>query len=226
MTLAELIRRFRVLSRDTVDKPYLFSKEDITMWLNDAAREAAIRARLIRDSVTAGVAKIDYTLDKQVYELHPSVFEIIAIRRWRPDGKRGHPIYLRSPEWMDRNVCHWRTDPLRYRHDNFAIQNDRTIELVTEYEAGDVIWLDCYRTPLGPMRGDGDEPEFHEMHHEYLVQWALHRAFSVPDADMFDSERSKDAEKEFTKYFGIRPDADARRSTREDDVQHNYPVLL
>lgn len=224
MNLAELIRRFRVLAGDTIPNPYMVSDPDIIMWLNDAQREASIRGRLIRDHLTAGVARFDYEVGKQVYYLHPAVFEIIALRRYRP-ADRSHPIYLRSPEWMDRNACHWREDPIRYRHDNFAVQDDKTLQLVTEYEAGDYITIDCYRTPLVLMKGMGDEPEIAEIHHEYLVQWALHRAFSVPDADLFDPNRSKNAEREFTKYFGIRPDSDARRSTRSDEIQHNYPML-
>lgn len=225
MTLTELIRRFRLEARDNVAPGYLNTDQDITMWLNDAVREAAIRGRLIRDSVTAGVAKIDYIDGTQVYRLHPSVFEIIAVRLHRPDGKRGHPLYLRSREWLDRNARHWRDDPVRYRHDNFVVQDDTTLELVNTYEPGDAIWLDCYRTPLSPMRAPNDEPEIHEMHHEYLVHWALHKAFSVPDADMMDANRAEKAEREFTKYFGPRPDSDARRSTRTDEVQHNYPML-
>lgn len=226
MTLTELIRRFRVLAKDTVDNPYMASDADVIMWLNDAEREAAIRARLIRDHLTQDVTRIAYVADTQVYQLHPAVFELINVRLVRPDGKRGNPIYLRTPEWLDRNVPHWREDPIRYRHDNFAIQDDRNLQLLTEYEAGDVITLECYRVPLEPMRNGGDEPEIHPMHHEHLVQWALHRAFSVPEADLFDPNRSKDAEDEFTRYFGIRPDADARRATRSDEVQHNYPVFL
>lgn len=224
MKLAELIRRFRVLARDTVNNPPMTSDQDIIMWLNDGQREASIRGRLIRDILTDNVARYVYAAGQNVYTLHPSVFEIIGIRRYPVVG-RGHPVYLRSPEWMDRNVRYWREEPYRYRHDNFAIQDDKTLQFVTEYEDGDAICLDCYRTPLELMKNPGDEPEIAEIHQEYLVQWALHRAFSVPDNDLFDPNRSKDAEREFTKYFGIRPDSDARRSTRSDEVQHNYPML-
>lgn len=226
MTLNELIRRFRVLAKDTVDNPYMASDPDVIMWLNDAVREAAIRGRLIRDHITEGVTRIQYVVGTQVYPLHQSVFELISVRRHRPDGLRGNKIHLRTPEWLDRNVPCWREDPARYRHDNFAIQDDTTLQLLTEYEADDIIVLECYRTPLELMRNGGDEPEIHQMHHEYLVHWALHCAFSVPDADLYDPERSVNAEREFTKYFGRRPDADARRSTRSDEVQHNYPIFF
>jgi hypothetical protein len=53
------------------------------------------------------------------------------------------------------------------------------------------------------------------------VHWALHRAYGIQDADTFDKDRSDKAEKQFTDYFGPRPDADLRRSTRTDEVQHN-----
>ena len=63
------------------------------------------------------------------------------------------------------------------------------------------------------------EPEIHQAHHEHLIQWALHRAFSVPDSELFDPDRARLAEEEFTAYFGPLPDSDMRRKTRED-VQH------
>ena len=47
MTLADLIRRFRVLADDKV-QPYLWADEDVIDWLNDAQAQAAVRGRLLR----------------------------------------------------------------------------------------------------------------------------------------------------------------------------------
>lgn len=59
-----------------------------------------------------------------------------------------------------------------------------------------------------------------QTHHPHLVEWALHKAFSVPDAEFFDPNRAQIAEAKFIDYFGERPDSDLRRITREDVPQH------
>ena len=66
---------------------------------------------------------------------------------------------------------------------------------------------------------------FHKAHHEHLIDWALHRAFSVPDAETFDQHRADLAERAFTEYFGLLPDSDMRRITRHDVVHHNTVYL-
>ena len=66
---------------------------------------------------------------------------------------------------------------------------------------------------------------FHKAHHEHLIDWALHRAFSVPDSEMFDANRAAQAEEAFTAYFGPLPDSDMRRITRHDVVHHNTVYL-
>lgn len=79
--------------------------------------------------------------------------------------------------------------------------------------------------PAGTVRAavnvDNDKPEIHQAHHRHLVHWALHRAFSKPDADGADPNKAAMAEAAFTKHFGVAPDADLRRSTRSDEVQTN-----
>lgn len=76
------------------------------------------------------------------------------------------------------------------------------------------------------MAGIDDVPEIAAIHHEYLVQWALYRAFSVPDTETFDPNRAAIAEREFTQYFGLRPDSDLRRITREDTPHEVEPWFI
>ena len=83
-----------------------------------------------------------------------------------------------------------------------------------------VLQLEGYRVPLSAMQNDTDKPEINQIHHVHLIQWALHKAFSVPDSEFFDPNRSALAEQQFTDYFGPRPDSDLRRITRED-IPHN-----
>jgi hypothetical protein len=69
------------------------------------------------------------------------------------------------------------------------------------------------------------KPEIHQAHHEHLLQWALHKAFGIPDSDGFDPGRSALAERAFTAYFGPMPDSDLRRETRSDVPHHNILIL-
>lgn len=82
--------------------------------------------------------------------------------------------------------------------------------------AAGVLTIEAYRLPAKVMSAPGHEPEIHEASHEHLIQWALHKAFSVPDSEAFDPQRATKAEDAFTAYFGPLPDSDMRRITRED----------
>ncbi|MNY59466.1 hypothetical protein D3C86_1959210 [compost metagenome] len=107
-----------------------------------------------------------------------------------------------------------------------VVQDDKTLRLAPKPDVAGVLRLEGYRLPIDEMQSDGDEPEIHRAHHRRLVDWALHRAFSVPDADIFDAQRAVNAERAFTDYFGPAPDSDLRRTTRHDQVHHTLPDFL
>ena len=220
MTLEDLIRRFRTLAVDKV-QPYLFADEDVTDWLNDGQRQACIRGRLLREDANPAVCEIALTPGQRTYPLHKSVYEIINARIVPVSG-RSRPVFLASREWMDENMPDWRDEQ---GPAEFAIQDDTSIRVSGAVTAGDKLAIECYRTPLKMLANDTDKPEIHEAHHEHLIQWALHKAFSVVDADTFDPQRSDRSEAAFTNYFGRMPDSDLRRMTREDVPHHNAPIL-
>lgn len=220
MTLEELIRRFRTLAVDNV-QPYLFADEDVTDWLNDGQRQACIRGRLLREDDNQAVCEIALTPGQRTYPLHKAVYEIINARIVPVSG-RSRPVFLASREWMDGNMPDWRDEQGQAE---FAIQDDTSIRVVGVITTGDKLVIECYRTPLKVLANDVDKPEIHEAHHEHLIQWALHKAFSVVDADTFDPQRSDRSEAAFTNYFGRMPDSDLRRMTREDVPHHNAPIL-
>lgn len=219
MTLKDLIRRFRTLSRDQVE-PYFFPDADVRDWLNDAQVQACVRGRLIREDANPAVCRIELDPTKHTYPLHAAVYEIISLRVL-PANDQPRTMHLKSREWLDANEPRWRDlDHPSCR----AIQNDTSIRVVGQVGAGDVLELECYRLPMEPM-GVAEEPEIHAVHHEHLVQWALHKAFSIPDADTFDANRETVAEAAFTRYFGPLPDSDMRRTTRVD-TDHMNEVYL
>lgn len=221
MNLGDLVRRWRVLAKDAV-KPYLCSDDDVTDWLNDAENEACIRGRLIREDQLAEVCQIALTPGTAAYALHPSVYEIHGLRLV-PVAGRTRPLSLVTREWLDAEINDWRTTT---RPAEWVIQDDTRLVIVGLIEASDVLQLDTYRLPLTPMEDEYDTPEIHQTHHVHLIQWALHRAFSIPDNELFDAKRADLAEQEFTAYFGLRPDSDLRRSTRQDVPHYNVSPLV
>lgn len=223
MTLADLILRFRILADDAV-VPYLWADSGVASWMSDGQDQAAMRGRLLLEDANAQVCRITLLAGKHTYVLHPSLYELVNLRvQTASEPYQSKPIKLVSREWLDANVSEWRDlqGELCY-----AIQGDTTIRLVgTPTEAGTLI-IEGYRLPFDPLTGSGDEPEIHAAHHEKLIQWALHRAFGIPDTEVFDPKRSLAAEDEFTKYFGPLPDANLRRITREDVPHVNVGYLI
>ena len=220
MNLGELIRRFRVMANDKAP-PYLVDDEDIVDWLNDAQAQACVRGRLLVAEGDPLLCQIALIPGQSTYPLHRSLHELIDLRVITPTGEV-RKVVLKSREWLDAEVPGWRDCQ---RDCAMAIQTDTGLRLVGKVNAGEVLRLEAYRLPLRPMRDEFDKPEIHGAHHEHLIQWALHKAFSVPDSELFDPNRAAMSERDFTSYFGRLPDSDMRRITREDVPHHNEAIL-
>ena len=220
MNLEDLTRRFRVMADDTNANPPLFKNESIADWLTDAEAQAAIRGRLLLEDANAAVCELAVSAGVHTYALHPKLYELVQLRFKATGMPRSTPVRIVTREWLDSNIADWRdTDDWHERSDHYAIQGETSLRLVpTPTEAG-TVFIEGYRLPLKALASDTDKPEIHEASHEKLIYWALHRAFSVPDSETVDPQRSANAEAEFTRYFGPLPDADLRRSTRHDSQQ-------
>lgn len=216
MTLAQLIAAYRTAANDKVE-PYFVDDDDLVQFFNEAEAEAAVRGRLIHESSNADVCRIDIEAGVDTYALHPKLYEITHLS-FQVDGhSRRAGLKLVSTEWLDAEVRRWR-DLLG--RPEWAVQTDKAIRLVPAPLKDGTLRIEGYRLPFEPMADEDDAPEIGEAHHIHLVQWALHRAFSIPDAEFFDAGRASAAEEAFTAYFGMRPDADLRRITRHDVPHH------
>lgn len=235
MTTDELIALYRVLGDDAAGR-YRLKDADVQLFLVEAEQEAAIRGRLLFDSVTISVTSgtATYALDEAFYELsHVSFLDTDSVR---------HPIKLVTAEYLDQSSTDdqtrivppagsgyniisgfedWRdstgTPPL------FAIQYDTTLRLAPTPAADGSLLVEGYRLP---MREADDDPEISAIHHAHLVQWVIYRRFSITDEDHFDGQRAIVALAEFERYFGLRPDSDLRRATRHDTPHHVIPFFV
>lgn len=213
MRLGELLSRFRVEANDKV-QPYFNEDADVIVWLNDAVNEACIRARLLHEFANPDICRIAIVAGNSQYILHESLYELTSLRFDPLDDRCNRGIELSSEEMLSKSYYDdWRT---RKGTPCYAIQSDTGLRLVPTPDQDGVLVLEGYRLPLVAMVNMDDAPEINKSHHVHLIQWALHKAFSIPDTEFFDANRAQIAEMKFTEYFGERPDADLRRMTRED----------
>ena len=218
MNLEQLIQQFRVDADDTVTNPPLWADEWIAAWLTEAQAEAAIRGRLLYEADNAAVCQIAVAANAATHDLHKSLFELVHLRFQATGATTSSVLTIKSREELDRIRPGWRDETGTPR---YAVQDDTRITLVPRPEVAGTLHVEGYRVPLKALANDTDKPEIHEAHHRHLVHWALHRAFTKPDADGADPNKAAMAEAAFTKHFGVAPDADLRRSTRSDEVQTN-----
>lgn len=218
MTLEDLIARYRADSHDKELPPFV-TDEELAGYFTEAEREAALRGRLIHESLLSDVCRINVVLGQSVYPLHPALYELDHCA-FKEDGQEARcKVRLVSTEWLDANVRDWRDAEGKPQ---YAVQGDKDVRLIPRPAVAGELILEGYRFPLEPFDADNleAEPEISEAHHANLVQWVLHRAFSIPDSEFFDPARASLAEDEFTRYFGLRPNSDLRRLTREDVPHH------
>lgn len=224
MTLEQLIARFRIDADDLVPNPYHWLDEWLIDWANEAQSEAAVRARLLLDDFTPSLCEIAVVAGQASYPLHPKVYEVATIAFKASGADRRNGLELMSREKLDRMQPGWRDLP--QDTPRFAIQSESRLRLAPIPSQDGQLLLEAYRLPLKALANDNDKPEIHEAHHPYLVQWMLYRAFSRPDSDTRDPGRAAVALDVFERYFGPRPDADLRRSTRHDEAHATVGYFL
>ena len=205
MKLSQLRTQFRSDADDVVANPYLFADADVTMWLNEAETEAALRADLLHDSTTADVCEIAVVAGTSAYSLHAAVNRVTYATFTITDASCPTVLRLIDRIELDRIRPDWRT--LQQPPEHLIVEAGKARLGCIPSDDG-VLAIECYRAPLVAMAADDDVPEIMPASlHRHLVQWALHRAYSRPDTETYDAGRAKAALQEFEHFFGPRPDA-------------------
>jgi hypothetical protein len=223
MTRDQLIQEFRTAASDWLD-PYLVNSYEwdtvwLIRWLEEAQIEACVRGRLLHESENEDVCVVPVSAGTSTYPLHASLYEITHSAFRLVDATQRTPIKLTSTEELDRTVTDWRD---LTGTPEFAVQGEESIRLVPRPNAIGELLLEGYRLPLNSLAISGAvTPEIHAAHHRQLINWLLFRAFSTPKPEIRNMDAALKAEIDFNKYFGMRPDSDLRRITREDVQHHN-----
>lgn len=74
------------------------------------------------------------------------------------------------------------------------------VRFVPVPETAETIALIVYRMPLEDITGAGIDLEIDEQHHEHLLLWMKHRAYSKQDAETFDKGKATEFETRFREY--------------------------
>jgi hypothetical protein len=220
MTLAELIASFRTDADDLVANPYLWTDVELTRWANEAEQEAALRAKLLFDAATTAVCQINIVAGTTSYPLHAKVHDVEHARTIDSGGKVTKLTITDRIE-LERVRPDWRYET---RAPRALIRYDGRIEVDCIPDADYTLRMEVHRLPLVDLVANGDIPEIAPIHHRHLVKWMLHRAYERPDSETRDPDKSARAEKEFTKVFGRRPDADLRRAQQANRPHFNKAV--
>lgn len=220
-----MITRFRTLAGDHGVPPF-YPDSDIRDWLNEAEREAAERARLLTDTTTIAVVRIPLEVGQREYFLHPKVFDVEAVSLQRDTGDRRYPVLRASQadiEWSVNNrpnLSGWGDNFTVYGEASGSGTRGKRIIIDRKPDKPDgFLWVSAVRYPLVDMEDGDDEPEISPRHHDGLVDWALHRAYSTRDMEFGADRRAAAHEAKFIERFGQRADANVMRK----QVRHRAP---
>ncbi len=145
MTLQEIIDTFRELA-DDVAAPELWNDARLTVYANEAEREACRRARLIEDSDTAAVCQIAVVNGTSTYAVDPRV---LFIRRAKL-ASQDHVLGKAHADDLDKFYCGWESNPASTPR-AWTPVGIQKLRLVDSPDADDTLNLKVIRLPLAPM---------------------------------------------------------------------------
>lgn len=193
MTSGDLLALFRREMNDT-EEPQLWSDDDFYSYLTDAQRMFCRKTDNIGDATTPEVVNISVVANTEWYPSHKSILKVRACSRL----DTGADVDVLNREDMAGKNMRFdgRTGPVKaliigmepHRVRVWPVPNeDVTLQLLV------------FRLPLQAITDD-QELEIDEQHHEHLLHWVKHRAYSKQDAEAFDKTKAADFEQKFNAY--------------------------
>ncbi|MCK5919384.1 MAG: hypothetical protein KAG66_00480 [Methylococcales bacterium] len=213
VNLGELLALAR-LRLDDLEEPYLWDDDFLIDSINRAEVEAAERSYLLKDRTMV----LPYTAGQGEVTLDPAVLyveQVTVAGMAKPLlATSVNELNLRSPDWAagtaERPTCYAR--------------EDRQLVLIPTPTLDGELRLVVTRTPLKPMASDGDKPEIDSEHHEALLHFVCHQAYSHNDADGENYDRAKEYLAQFSALFRRRRMARFNRMN-QDHVKNSTLYL-
>ncbi len=205
MKAKELIELFREEADDTSDS-HLWKTAILLRHLDQAQRQAARRARILREAVDPAVCVYDISMGKPFVKLHESVISITHAQFEfylpdNPDEKQVRILRRKHAKDLQGETVGWREED----GDVIAFVTDIQLQQVRLYRnpiiAGK-LRIECERMPLNKIKSIEDCLELEEKYAEDLIYWMLYKAFSKRDAETFDPKRADQYLARFENVFG------------------------
>jgi hypothetical protein len=206
VTLEALVERTHERLDDFGDPPR-FSDENILRYLNQAEREAAERARLLRDSTdldgTTPLCLIDVVAEQRSYLLNRAIFDV----EWVGWEDTQSPLIKTSEDILNRHYPRWRL-ATSGRPPSYFIDVDISQVLrlnLSRIPTGEELQLRliAFRLPLYEKTAT-DETELRAEDDEHLIDWAMYRCYMHRDPDLYDPKKAADCLADFERHFGTR----------------------
>jgi len=210
MTLVELLAAAR-LRLDDVATPYGWSDAELISWLNEAEREACIRARLLAGETTVSVVAGDGQYDLAVTTLYVRRARIAALQRLLQRTDRA-TLDARHADWQATTG-----DPTHY------FIEGRELFLYPLPTVNRTLVLSVWRGPTGDMVVPAtppdplvrSSPEIPTHHHLDLLEWVCYRAAQKRDPDTLGIGDAATYYANFSRLFGPAPSVLTQRAWLE-----------
>lgn len=203
--LGDLLGVTREWLDDSVES-FLWSDDELKRGINNAVREACLRARLLKDDAISRpeLCRIPVRANQPRVSFRR---EILVPRTGRMQSG-GCRLWAVTAESLDKLEPQWESDTCantpRYMVMDLA---QKTLHLYPTPAADDTLLLRVWRTPLDKelMKGARDEPVIKLPDAQELCHWACYEAFIKKDAETEDPAKAGEHLATFEARFGARP---------------------
>ena len=202
MNTTELYNHFRGVIDDT-EKPFLWSDEEVFIYMDAAQIKFTQRSGGIADTRSPATVvpviaveildDLEHTTMYIESDLLVSTGRDVAVLNATqplPNTTNDYGKWL-SPLTQDT------TGPIRAIVIGEEEDIGRWVYVPVE---DDEVNLTIRRLPCDVISDKDQEFEIPRRHHEYLVMWMMHRAFSKTDAETFDRGKSNESRDDFLRY--------------------------
>lgn len=202
MNSTELKDFFREQLRDDV-APYLWSDEEVFLYMNEAQRMFVRSTSGIFD-VSSEATEVSITEGEKYSELHPS---ITHIRQAVYDDK----YELKIVNLSDMATLGSGNDYRVAMNKALSMTPGTVVYMIIGEERNKCRWvslpdtsatvkLSVTRMPLTNITADGQTLEVAEEHHTHLLEWMKSMAYRKQDADAFNPKAAEEGEVRFNAY--------------------------
>jgi hypothetical protein len=221
--LGVLITDLRRVVKDTnitANSEILWNELEWIEYLNSAEREICERAHVLEDSTTAAVCTITLVTATATYSLHNKILYVkSAVPSWGSDST---PLLKRTEAWLDKFYLGWR-DLDDSEPDYIIEKQTNQLQLVpgpsSDYN-GETLALTVDRLPLVDLSLINTTPEIGSKYYDDMKYWALYRAFSKKDAEIYDAEKATQYASRYYNAFearvGPRPSSNVQRIMKQE----------